>query len=473
MSFAVRLLLVTLVMAFTARSVSAAPDTASPPVVSLHKWLDAFNSGDPGIIDAFLRDHYPNRRSKLNFELLNRANSGGYELREITTQSERSVTGLFEERSSDQFVEFDLVLADNADRTIESLRMRWVPRPDRFPIGRLDEPALLTAIAERALQLEQMGEFSGVVLLANRDNVLFERAYGMQDRERVTRNSVDSKFRLGSMNKMFTGVAVLQLVQAGKIDLDAPLGRYLPEYRDAATRAVTVHQLLTHTGGTGDIFGPDFDANRLELRTVGNYVELYGKRSPSFPPGTRYEYSNYGYVLLGAIIERVSGQSYYDFVRERIFRVAGMHDSGSEPESTVIPRRAVGYTRDAARMAWVPNTATLPYRGSPAGGGYSTARDLKRFADALLAHRLLDARHTALLIEGKVESEGVHYAYGFDDQRAGAGWIGHNGGAPGMSGDLRIYPESGYVVAVLANLDPFIATKLADFTDHRLPEPSR
>ena len=103
------------------------------------------------------------------------------------------------------------------------------------------------------------------------------------------------------MNKMFTAVAILQLVEAGKVELTAPLGKYLPDYpnREVATK-VTIHQLLTHTGGTGDIFGPDFDAHRTELRTLADYVKLYGKRGLEFKPGSRWEYSNYGFILLGA-----------------------------------------------------------------------------------------------------------------------------------------------------------------------------
>ena len=126
------------------------------------------------------------------------------------------------------------------------------------------------------------------------------------------------------MNKMFTAVAILQLVEAGKVRLTAPLGTYLPDYpnRDVATK-VTIHQLLTHTGGTGDIFGPDFDAHRNELRTLADYVKLYGKRGPEFEPGSRWAYSNYGFLLLGAVIEKVTGHSYYDYVQRTSTRPPG------------------------------------------------------------------------------------------------------------------------------------------------------
>jgi CubicO group peptidase (beta-lactamase class C family) len=176
-------------------------------------------------------------------------------------------------------------------------------------------------------------------------------------------------------------------------------------------------------------------------------------------------------LLLGVVIERVSGQSYYDYVAEHIYQPAGMTRSGSEPESEAVPHRSIGYMRAQDGNGWTPNTETLPYRGTSAGGGYSTVGDLMRFATALLGHKLLDAEHTGLLITGKVNSGGGRmYAYGFEDARKdGVGSVGHGGGAPGMNGDLKIYPQSGYVVAVLSNLDPPAANQVSSFVDLRLP----
>jgi CubicO group peptidase (beta-lactamase class C family) len=274
------------------------------------------------------------------------------------------------------------------------------------------------------------------------------------------------------MNKMFTAVATLQLVQAGKLKLDDPLGKYLTTYpnNDVAAK-VTIHQLLTHTGGTGDIFGPEFDAHRLELRTLGDYVNLYGKRGVEFEPGSRWAYSNYGFILLGAVIEKVSGESYYDYVRKHVYDPAGMTSTGSEPESQAVANRSVGYTGASGTLR--PNTDTLPYRGSSAGGGYSTVEDLLRFANALRQHTLLDARHVELLTVGKVDVPGTgrRYAYGFGDHTInGARCFGHNGGAPGMNGDLEVCSEGRYVVAVLANRDPHAAQMISDFITNRLPE---
>jgi D-alanyl-D-alanine carboxypeptidase len=249
------------------------------------------------------------------------------------------------------------------------------------------------------------------------------------------------------------------------------VGHLLPGYPNAAIASrVTIHQLLTHTGGTGDIFGPEFDRRRLQLRTLDDYLKLYGARAPEFEPGSRWDYSNYGFVLLGAILERLSGKSYYDLVEASVYRPAGMSATGSLPEEEAVPERAIGYTHEKIGDPWLPNDDTLPYRGTSAGGGYSTAGDLLRFANALGAHRLLDAEHTRLLTTGKVDTPGsARYAYGFFDvDAAGLHWFGHGGGAPGMSSDLTIC-YSGYTIVVLSNLDPPAAMRVAAFIRRRLP----
>ena len=249
------------------------------------------------------------------------------------------------------------------------------------------EADALRALAARADTLASEDEFSGAMLIAKDGRVLFSHAYGLADRNRRIPNTLQTRFRIGSMNKMFTAVAILQLVEAGKIKLTAPLGTYLPDYPNRAVAAkVTIHQLLTHTGGTGDIFGPDFDAHRNELRTLADYVKLYGKRGLEFKPGSRWAYSNYGFILLGAVIEKVTGHSYYDYVQAHIYAPAGMTRSGSLPEDQAVADRSIGYTKPPKSTAWLPNTDTLPYRGTSAGGGYSTVEDLARFAHALLSH---------------------------------------------------------------------------------------
>jgi CubicO group peptidase (beta-lactamase class C family) len=456
------------------RATPAEVETAkkSAPYRQFMAYLEALGSGDRERLRRFIEAAYPD--GNLDAELGFAQQTGGFDVREVERATTTTASGLVQERNSDQFARFTIVVDSVEPHKISRLQLRIVPRPPEFAIARLPESELVAALRARLAGDVAADRFAGTVILAKldagRSRIVFSDAYGMADRERKVANTLDTKFRIGSMNKMFTATAILQLVQAGKIKLTDPLGKYITDYPNADVASkVTIHHLLTHTGGTGDIFGPEFSAHRLELRTLGDYVALYGKRGLRFEPGSRWEYSNYGMMLLGVVIERVTGQSYYDYVEQRIYRPAGMTQSGSAPENEAVSGRSLGYMR--RNGAWVSNANTLPYRGTAAGGGYSSVRDLLAFASALMSNTLLDAAHTALLITGKVDvSDGSKYAYGFQDDRAnGERAVGHGGGAPGMNGELRIHPGSGYVVAVLSNLDPPAASRILQFIEPRLP----
>lgn len=333
-----------------------------------------------------------------------------------------------------------------------------------------NDSAFVAALRTQLTAATAADEFSGAVIVVRDGRTVFEGAYGFADRERKIPNTLQTQFRVGSMYKMLTAVAALQLVQSGKLKLDAPLGTYLTDYPDAETASkVTLHHLLTHTGGTGDIFGPAFNENRLELRNIADYVKLYGTRAPQFTPGAQHVYSNYGFMLLGAVIERVSGKSYDEHIASRVHALAGMTATGAAPEDSPVPGRSLGYMHQGGAL--VSNAPTLPYRGTPAGGGYSTVGDFARFADAIRSGRLLDATHSALLTAGKVPVvPGVQYAYGFIDRTvAGRRWVGHSGGAPGMNGDLAFEPNGGYIVVVLSNFDAPSAGRVSSFILNRLP----
>ncbi len=224
------------------------------------------------------------------------------------------------------------------------------PGPDTAAAAR--DSAFVAALRAQLAADTEAGQFSGAVLVTRDGRTLFEGAYGFADRERGVPNTPQTQFRAGSMYKMLTAVATLQFVQSGTLRLDAPLGTYLPDYpnADVASR-VTPHHLLTHTGGTGDIFGPLFTAHRLELRTTGDYLRLYGTRGPQFAPGKQHVYSNYGFILLGALVERLSGKSYDDHVAARVLAPAGMTATGTAPEDSLVPGRAVGYMRQGGRPA--------------------------------------------------------------------------------------------------------------------------
>jgi len=444
------------------------PDT--PAGNQTKAWMDAFNAGDIEKYREFYRKNFPARVERAARAMELRQENGGFELKKIEESTPTKIVALLQERLSDRFVRVSVEVDASEPHQMTRLDLQGVPRPAEFALPHLSENELITAIRRKMDEEAAADRFSGAALVAKNGKTVFSQAYGLADREKKTANTLKTRFRLGSMNKMFTAVATLQLVQSGKLDLKAPFGNYLTDYpnKDVASK-VTIEQLLSHTGGTGDIFGPDFDKNRLELKTLQDYVKLYGTRAPEFAPGSRWQYSNYGFLLLGVIIEKVSGQSYYDYVRDHIFKPAGMTATASEPEDQVVPDRSVGYTRFTGGNLQ-PNTDTLPYRGTSAGGGYSTVEDLLKFATALQTNKLLNAQHTEMLTTGKVDTPGGKYAYGFQEAMVnGVRCFGHGGGAPGMNGELKICPGPGYVIALLANMDPPAASRVADFITNRLP----
>ena len=289
---------------------------------------------------------------------------------------------------------------------------------------------LLAAVKEYGRQTSEAGEFSGVILVAQNGIPLFEQAYGYADQEKKIPNRVDTKFNIGSINKSFTGLAIRQLVAGKKVSLDDPIGKFLPDYpnKDAAAK-VTVRHLLDMTSGVGDFFGDRYEATPKEkIRSLEDYLPLFADKPLEFEPGARERYSNGGYIVLGLIIEKASGTDYYTYVRDHIFNPAGMNDSASFEKDAAVPNRALGYVRDGS--SWKPNYETLPGRGSSAGGGYSTARDLLKY--------------TIALAEGTI-------AGAPEEMRGG---LGIAGGAPGINAVLEWDPKSGYVVAVMSNFGP-------------------
>jgi D-alanyl-D-alanine carboxypeptidase len=335
----------------------------------------------------------------------------------------------------------------------------WVP-----PAGGTEAstpPLEVLEIGEYVAELAADGQFSGVVLLAQAGEPLLLEAYGQANRADGITNQVDTKFNLGSLDKMFTAVAILQLVEQGKLSLHDKVGTYLPNYANSeVAETVTIHELLMHTSGMGNYFdSPRYLELHDQIRSVADYVPLFVGTPLLFQPGLQFAYSNSGFIVLGLIIEAATGQSYYDYVRENILEPSGMVNTGCYELDAQVPNLAIGYTNlnwDETEADQIHNNLSMmPMRGGPAGGGFSTAPDLLSFGNALLAHRLLSRESTELLLEGKVQvAEGVQYAYGFfDRQIENYRVVGHGGGFPGICSLLNLYLDLGYTTVVLSNSD--------------------
>lgn len=444
-----------------ALSQPAVPETPAGTVFT--SWLAAFNSAEPARMQSFEETY--GGTTPLAQTLDFREQTGGFTLLRIEKSEPYSLIALVQEKGSDTVARFELSVSSEEPPQIVNSTLQITPRPPDLAIPRMTEADALEALSTRVEEVAKNDRYSGTVHVARHGKALLQKVWGHADRETGAAVTLDTQFRLGSMNKMFTAIATLQLVEAGKLALDDTVGKHLSDYpnNDVASK-VTVRHLLTHTGGTGDIFGPEFTENRLTLREHSDYVKLYRARALTHEPGAEYRYSNYGYVLLGALIEKVSGMSYYQYVRSMVFQPAGMESTDSLPEADEVPNRAIGYMRRDG--AWVSNADTLPWRGTAAGGGYSTVGDLLRFAQALESGMLI----SKTMLAEATRPQAQQYGYGFEVWEEGPlQSYGHAGGAPGMNGDLRVFPQLGYVIVGLSNLDPPAAQRLVEYFALRMP----
>lgn len=335
--------------------------------------------------------------------------------------------------------------------------------PAPLPPG--DWPGLQSRLAEAA----KADRFSGVVYGVREDQVLVQGAYGLARRGDALPNTLATRFNLASLGKMFTAVAIGQLADQGKLSFEDPILKYLPEYKSQpGWDKVRVKHLLSHTAGFGTYWGPGFDARRADIRAVKDYFPLFLGKPLAFEPGSRWEYSNVGFILLGAIVEKASGEDYFSYIQKHIFDPAGMKDSGFFELDHDTPRLATGYLhpRDEEgrqlSSEWLNNTLMEVAKGGPAGGGYATAPDLARFAEALMGGRLLKPETFRAMTTPHAVIPGppgapmtLSYGYGFGiEQRGGQTLVGHNGGAPGDATDLLMEPATGRVLVLLSNLDP-------------------
>ncbi len=304
-----------------------------------------------------------------------------------------------------------------------------------------NDAALVTAIGEYLRAESAADRFSGVVLVAKRGTPIFQEAYGMANKEQGIPNTPETRFNLGSINKSFTAVTIEQLAAEGKLSFDDTIGKFLPNYPNKeAAATVTVGQLLSMRSGIGDFFGERFrSADRTKILSIKDYLPLFADKPLLFKPGTSTRYSNGGYVVLGAIIEAVTGQDYYGYVTKHLFIPAGMTHSGWFCKDSLGADVAVGYTRpDSARgEPWRVNDDFLPGRGSSAGGGYSTAGDLLQYTKALGNPSIVPPT-----FEG---SKGLGIA----------------GGTAGVNAALEYDTFSGYAIIVLSNYDPPAAERVA------------
>lgn len=430
-------------------------DTGDPQAIAAYvsdrftEEMRAANPDDPGIT-AFLVDHAKR--------------FGGFEVRRELSSTDEQVTMLVRPRSQPtRYLRYVVNVESAPAHRVQGLFLMPAAPEDIPKEGSpLTPEAALVAFTREVDRVLGSGAFSGVVLLARGDEVVLERTAGEADREHHVPVTAETLFGLASMNKMFTAVAIGRLVDQGRLAWKDPVEKHLPGWLPEAARGTTVDALLTHRSGLGDYLDSiRTDPKIRETRVLSDYRDLI-RTSPVEPaPEGGLRYSNTGYLVLGALIEAVTGRDYFEFVRQEVFAPAGMTRTDSWCRDEIVEGRAIGYVPPGEAAAaglgngWRSNSALQGIRGTSAGGGYSTARDLLRFARALVTGKLVRPETLETMLSPQARFlPGSEYGYGFvlGGTREGGRVFGHSGGFPGVSGELKVYGDGSWTLVVLSNV---------------------
>ncbi len=443
----------------------------SPAGKQLSGFLIAFNSGqrpaikeffsknlvappdNPGFYDGMADDHIALYKS-----------TGGFELRKIAKAEPATITALVQAKSTGIWSVLDIYLkAAPPDYVlpvepyqIVGLGQHITEAPVEFLSPRKLSNAQISARADELMKvLVASDSFSGTVQVWKGNLPIYAKGFGLAHKSPDLPNGVDTEFNLASITKMFTAVAVAQLVEAGKLSYTDTVEKIIPDYPNKeVAQTVTVSQLLSHTSGMigGRELAMKFPDPSNAL-TIDDRLKDFENEPLKSPPGQQYGYSNAGYILLGKIIEKVSGQSYYDYVRDHIFKPAGMEHTGF-PLKTQLPKNAATGYMDAPNGKRLDNSVALDLKGAPNEGAYSTGGDMARFHTALVSGKLVNSQSLRQLWTGVTDNGKEEYGYGARIvEYNGVRIIGHGGGWQGITNEFDMYPDQGVTVVVLSNYD--------------------
>lgn len=312
-------------------------------------------------------------------------------------------------------------------------------------------------------EVNNKAEFSGVVLVKENDNIIFEKSYGLANRNEEIKNKVDTKFGIASGAKTFTAVAICQLVQQGLISFDTLLKDYLDLDFPKFDPNITIHHLLTHSSGIPDYFDEevmsDYSAlwNSMPMYSiceVKDFLPMFKNRAMEFEPGYKFKYNNAGFIVLGLIIEKVTGVKFTEYIENNIFKICEMKDSGYFFMDNLPKNTAYGYIENHEDNSWKTNIYSIPVVGGPDGGVFTTVSDMAKFWSALFNNKLLNKGLTEKMLSSLIlVEEELYYGYGI--------WIVQNkgdifkyslmGADPGVSFRSSVYPKYNINLTVMAN----------------------
>lgn len=329
-----------------------------------------------------------------------------------------------------------------------------VTEPVYLPNGNIDDQFTLNWLNEYIDKLVQENDLSASVLLARGDLIFFERYVGYADAQRTQRVDSSTLFNLGSGNKMFTAIAIIQLQNAGKLSVSDTLVKYFPDFPNKTfIETATIHHLLSHTSGLGDFFGEGYDRAKGSIAQLVQMLPCVYDDSIAFQPGSAFQYSNSGFILAGLIVEKTSDRNYFDYVKETIYKPLGMQSTDSYMRNDTTVHLAEPLSK--SEKGWI--VAHQGKRGSSAGGGYSTARDMLKFACGLKNNTILKQSDLDIMTESKNKGleDSYPYGYGFtlSIKRNRLISYGHGGMAAGVNFEFQYYPDEDITMIVFCNQD--------------------
>ncbi len=446
----------------------AIPDL--PPARHVRAAIDAVNSDDPAKIAAFCREHMTEEMVGMAPEAEHVAvfrgvfaEPGGLDYHGVRTYApprpDTDMVVIVRKRLTEEWRAIVLSVVVAEPYRIAGMNFAGARTPsDVAPEPARSEAEAIKELERHVDRLAGADRFWGAVLVAKGDTVLLEKAWGFADRGFDARNTPETLFNLGSMNKMITAVCIAQLVEKGTLSFDDPVGKWLgSDWVSPETgEKVRLKHLLSHTSGLGSYFNEEWErSSRALYRDLDDWKAIVAPETPQFEPGTAERYSNTGFLLLGAVVEKASGQDYFEYVRENIYEPAGMTRSDSYDVDEPPMNLATGYVPERGpdgKVRWRTNVFLHVARGGPAGGGYSTVRDLLALSRALQNGTLVSPAMFRTLTTAKPDLMAPRYGYGFGVTGTQSDRIvGHSGGFSGISANLDIFVDRGYTIVVLAN----------------------
>ncbi len=441
------------------------PDTPAGKQVAYY--LEAFNSGSDATLTTFVRQNFTpkgpggsNLEARIGSQRSLYNTSRGLDVLSCEQANDTELVIVARLRLTEQWRQMAFEFDGSSPPRISGIRIVPIDAP---PIDTTRQQSWEDDLEQYMVRLVAADQFSGVVLIARHDKPTFAKAYGLADRSRGIANTLETPFHYASVGKMFTAIAIGQLVEAGKLDFADTVSECLPDYESEFASQITVDQLLMHHSGIPDFFEEHerFEHVRNSKNPQRDYLHVFADLPLRFTPGSQFEYSNSNYILLGAIVEQISGISYEDYLDNHIFSTARMTSTTLYPGGRSDLTPAIGYTELSPEGKMTPGNRRPSERfstdrGSAAGGGITTCQDMLNFMEALRNNQLVSAEMKSILLTERTAGHrpGEQYAYGFITRTTGdERVVGHSGGFPGVDAQVDMYLDGGWTVVVLANYE--------------------